>query len=159
MSLYFLRSTVLRRTQCVNNTALSYSRLSVAKKVGRFEISPVVFETVVARRKLNSDQAPSATANTWASCYPTRPPVPMHAALETHSSAPSPHSPALIHPLALTLSPLNAEKHASLPAAVPVPESRSSGSGLQPPATRKMADIPCQWQIRLSLSPSVSLSL
>lgn len=72
-----------------------------------------------------------------------------------------PHSS--IHPLTLTLSPLNAEKHASLPAAVPVPGSWSSGSGLQPPATRKMADIPCQWQTRLSrslssLSRSISLS-
>ncbi len=37
--------------------------------------------------KLNSDQAQNATANTWASCYPTRPPVPMHAALDsTHPS-------------------------------------------------------------------------
>lgn len=72
-----------------------------------------------------------------------------------------PHSS--VHPLTLTLSPLNAEKHASLPAAVPVPGSWSSGSGLQPPATRKMADIPCQWQTRLtrslsSLSRSISLS-
>ncbi len=98
--------------------------------------------------KLNSDQAQNATANTWASCYPTRPPVPMHAALDsTHPS---------VHPHALTLIPLNAEKHASLPAAVRVPGSRSSGSGRQPPATRKMADIPCQWQTRLS--PSLSLA-
>lgn len=66
-----------------------------------------------------------------------------------------------IHPLALTLSALNVEKHASLPAVVPVPGSRSSGSG--PPATRKMADIPCQWQTRLSpclsLSPGISRSI
>lgn len=60
------------------------------------------------------------------------------------------------HPLALTLSALNVEKHASLPAVVSVPGSRSSGSG--PPATRKMADIPCQWQTRLSLPVCLSLS-
>lgn len=50
------------------------------------------------------------------------PPVPVHEALEKHSSALFPHIPqhSSVHLLSQASSPLNAEKRASVPAVVPL---------------------------------------